>query len=160
MSIYSHFRWFRAAALLAVMGLAGPAPGQTLAKVQDLSFGAFAAGAGGTITISPQGLRTAGGDVTLMTVGQASQGSAASFDVTGSPNATYQITLPANNSVTLAGSQGGSMSVTSFSSSPSPGGQLSAVGSQTLNVGATLAVGNNQAPGSYSGNFAVTVTFQ
>lgn len=158
--MHDRFRWFRAAALLTAMGLAGPASAQTLTATQDLSFGAFAAGTGGTVTISPQGVRTAGGDVTLMTAGQSSQGIAASFDVTGSPNATYQISLPANNSVTMTGSQGGSMSVASFSSSPSPGGQLSAVGSQTINVGAALAVGNNQAPGSYSSSFNVTAVFE
>lgn len=160
MGMHDRFSWFRAAALLAVIGLAGTASGQTLVATQDLSFGAFVAGAGGTIAISPEGVRTAGGDVTLMTVGQFSQGSAASLDLTGSPNATYEITLPANNSVTLTGSQGGSMSVTSFSSSPSAEGQLSGGGSATLNVGATLAIGNNQAPGSYSGSFAVTAVFQ
>lgn len=158
--MHSRFKWFRAAALLAVMCLAGPAVGQTIVKTQDLSFGAFVAGTGGTVTISPQGMRTAGGNVTLMTGGQFSQGNAASFDMTGSPNATYQITLPANNSVTLTRSQGGSMSLTSFASSPSGSGQLSSAGNQTLYVGATLAVGNNQAPGSYSGSFAVTAVFQ
>lgn len=134
--------------------------GQTVISTQDLSFGAFAAGTGGTVTISPQGARTATGDVTLMTGGLASQGSSASFDLTGSPNATYQITLPTDNAVTLTGSQGGSMSLSSFTSSPSGQGQLNASGTQTVYVGAALGVGSNQAAGSYSGSFNVTMVFQ
>jgi hypothetical protein len=142
------------------MSNAGPASGQIVVTTQELSFGAFVAGTGGTITISPQSMRTAGGDVTPMSVGKFAQGSAATFDLTGSPNATYEISLPANNSITLTGSQGGSMSVSSFSSSPSGSGQLSPTGTQTLNVGATLIVGSNQTPGSYSGSFAMTAVFQ
>lgn len=150
----------RGAALLLAMFLAVPAPGQTIVATQDLSFGAFVAGTGGTITISPQGMRSAGGDVTLISVGQFSQGSVASLDVTGTPSAAYTISLPPDNVVTLTGSQGGSMPITSFSSSPSGTGQLSPAGSQTLVVGATLVVSNNQAPGTYSGSFNVTAVFE
>jgi hypothetical protein len=135
----------------------GPAAAQTLTRTQDLSFGAFAAGTGGTVTITPQGARTATGDVAL--IGN-SQGSPAAFDASGSANATYQITLPADGTVTLTGSNGGSMSLSSFASSPSSQGQLSSAGTQTLQVGATLGVGSNQAPGTYSGSFNVTVVFQ
>jgi hypothetical protein len=148
------------AAFLAAVLAASSAEAQTVTPTQDLSFGAFAAGAGGTVTISPQSARTATGDVTLMTGGQFSQGSSASFDVSGTANATYQITLPADGQVTLTGSQGGSMAVSSFTSSPSDEGQLSSLGTQTLYVGATLGVGSDQAPGTYSGSLNVTLVFQ
>jgi hypothetical protein len=148
------------AAFLAAVLAASSAEAQTVTPTQDLSFGAFAAGAGGAVTISPQSARTATGDVTLMTGGQFSQGSSASFDVSGTANATYQITLPADGQVTLTGSQGGSMSVSSFTSSPSDEGQLSSLGTQTLYVGATLGVGSDQAPGTYSGSLNVTLVFQ
>lgn len=145
---------------MAAMLAGSQAMAQTLTATQNLSFGAFAAGSGGTVTISPQSARTATGDVTLMTGGQFSQGSSAVFDVSGSANTTYQITLPADNEVTLTGSQGGSMSVSSFTSSPSGQGQLSSLGTQTLYIGATLGVGSSQAPGAYSGSFNVTIVFQ
>lgn len=148
------------AASLAVAGAGNSAQAQTITSTQQLSFGAFAAGSGGTVTITPQGARTATGDVTLMTSGQLSLGNSASFEVSGSANAAYQITLPADNQVTLAGSQGGSMTLSSFRSSPSPGGQLSSLGTQTLYIGATLGVGGGQSPGTYSGSFNVTVVFQ
>lgn len=151
---------FSPAVVLVAILVGSPAVAQTITPTQDLSFGAFAAGAGGTVTISPQSTRTASGDVILMTGGQFSQGSSASFDVAGTPGATYQITLPADNVVSLSGSQGGSMSVSSFTSSPSGQGQLNLLGTQTLYVGATLGVGSNQTPGSYSGSFAVTIVYQ
>lgn len=159
-AMYNRLPGLRSAAFFAAILIASPALGQTATATGDLSFGAFAAGSGGTVTISPQSARTATGDVTLMTGGQFAQGSSASFDLTGSPNATYQITLPADNQVTLAGSQGGSMSLSSFTSSPSGQGQLNASGTQTVYVGATLGVGSNQAAGSYSGSFNVTIVFQ
>lgn len=148
-------------AMAGVMLLCGqPAFGQTMTAVQDLSFGAFVAGTGGTVIVSPQGARTGTGDVVLMTGGQFSQGAAASFDLTGSTNATYQIILPSDGSVTLSGSQGGSMSLDGFTSSPSGSGQLNPQGGQTLYVGATISVGSNQAAGSYSGSFSVTAVFE
>lgn len=151
---------YRAAALLVVASIAGPAHGQSISRTQDLAFGGFAAGSGGTVTISSSGLRTASGDVTLLTSGQSSQFSPASFDVTGSAHATYSIILPANDTVTLTNAQNNSMSLTSFTSTPSGTGQLSAAGAQIVSVGSTLVVGNNQQSGSYTGSFTVTVTFQ
>lgn len=148
------------AAFLAVIYVAVPAIAQTITPTQDLSFGAFAAGTGGTITISPEGVRSATSDVALMTGGQFSQGSVASFDVSGTPNANYQITLPQDGQVTLTGSQGGNMSVTTFTKSPSGQGQLDSLGTQTVTVGGTLAVGSNQAAGTYSGSFNVTIVYQ
>lgn len=146
-----------AAAFAALLLAASPAAAQTLTRTQDMAFGAFAAGAGGTVTISPQSARTATGDVTLLS---SSQGNSAAFDVSGSAGATYQITLPADGTVSLTGSNGGSMAVSSFTSSPSGQGQLSLLGAGTLYVGATIGVGSNQTPGAYSGSFNVTVTFQ
>ncbi|MGK2908592.1 MAG: DUF4402 domain-containing protein [Sphingobium sp.] len=137
-----------------------PALGQTMTTVQDLSFGAFVAGEGGTVTISPHGTRTGSGDVTLITGGQFSQGGAAAFDLLGTPNALYQIMLPSDGSVKLTGSRGGIMSLSAFTSSPAETSQLNQLGNQTLLVGATLVVSSNQTAGSYSGSFSVTVVFQ
>jgi len=133
-----------------------------------LAFGSFAAGAGGTVTVSPLGVRTNTGSVVLIPAGG---GTAASFNVVGvqrgrnqNPNHThsYSITLPANGTVTIT-SGANSMAVNNFVSNPVAGngtGTL-AVGtiSQTLTVGATVTVASGQAPGSYSGTFNVTVVF-
>lgn len=154
----SNFRC--AAALLAAIGFGGEAAAASIVKTQDLAFGGFAAGSGGSVTISAAGSRTASGDITLLTSGSSGQYNAASFDVAGTGLATYSISLPADNSVSLTNAQGNSMSLTSFTSTPANNGQLSATGTQTLSVGATLVVGAVQPSGSYTGSFAVTVIFQ
>ncbi|MDO8373967.1 MAG: DUF4402 domain-containing protein [Pseudomonadota bacterium] len=133
---------------------------QTLVANQALAFGSFSAGASaGTVTISAAGARGSGGGVFLISSGS---GAAASFTVTGTPGATYSITLPDNGvvSMALAGNPGTTMAVNNFVSNPvatSGSTGLLTGGTQILTVGATLSVGSNQASGSYSGSFNVTV---
>lgn len=123
-------------------------------NTEDLNFGEVVTSSGsGTVTVSPAGVRTASG----VTLGSDAAVSAASFSVTGGAGYTYDITLP-SSSVTLS-DNGNTMSVDNFISDPSGSGTLSSGGTQTLNVGATLTVGENQAPGSYSGSFVVTVAY-
>lgn len=124
-----------------------------ISNTQALAFGKFAAGSGGSVTVTPGGARSASGGVVLLASGG---GTAAQFSVTGDANATYTITLP--DAVTLA-SGGNSMAVNTFVSSPANPGTLSGSGTQTLNVGATLTVGANQPAGDYTGSFAVTVNY-
>jgi len=50
------------------------------------------------------------------------------------------------------------MTVSSFVSNPSSTGTLSSSGSQTLDVGATLAVAAAQTPGTYTNSTGVQVT--
>lgn len=120
-----------------------------------LAFGKFVAGSGGTVAVSANGVRSASGGVMLVPSGA---GAAAQFAVSGDPNRTYSISLPADGTVALA-SGTNSMAVNTFTSSPSLTGTLSAGGTQTVSVGATLSVGSNQATGSYSGSFDVTVNY-
>ncbi|MBK5206990.1 MAG: DUF4402 domain-containing protein [Polaromonas sp.] len=130
-----------------------------IVNTQALAFGKFVAGSGGSVTVSPGGVRSASGGVVLVPSGP---GAAAQFSVTGDPSVIYSITLPANGVVSLT-SGGNSMALNNFTSTPSAStpstGLLSAGGSQTLSVGATLSVGSNQASGSYSGTFDVTVNY-
>lgn len=149
--------WALRSALL-VVGLAATAPAWaqiSLSKSADLAFGGFVAGSGGTVTVAPNGGRSKGGSVLLVT--QGTSAAAAQFTVSGTDGATYAITLPVNDLVTLTdGSH--TMAVNNFTSSPSATGTL-AGGSQLLRVGATLTAGNAQTPGSYSGSFAVFVNY-
>lgn len=128
---------------------------QTVTPTQALAFGSFAAGTGGTVTISAAGARSQSGGVILVSSGS---GSAALFSVSGTPNATYSISLPANGVVSMT-SGVNSMAVNDFTSSPNLTGALSGGGAQTLSVGAMLGVGSNQASGSYNGGFDVTVNY-
>jgi hypothetical protein len=131
-----------------------------IAKSADLSFGKFAAGLGGTLTVSTSGARTASG-VTPLT---SSTTTAAKFDVTGENSATYTITVPGTVTLTsgsdtmtfvpvndLSGGNATSGTVTS--------GALDGTGKQSIFVGGVLTVGAAQAPGSYSGSLSLSVDY-
>lgn len=127
----------------------------TIAKNTDLRFGKFSPGiTTGTVLIATGGGRTATGGVSLSAL---DAGGAASFTVTGDTVATYAITLPTNGTVTITNGAN-SMAVNDFVSNPSGTGTLTA-GTQNLSVGATLSVGANQAAGSYTGTFQVSVDY-
>lgn len=129
-----------------------------ITKVTDLQFGnvAVSATTPGTVEMSPAGLRTPLGGVTLPNVTGAF--TAASFTVTGVSGYTYAITLP-TAPVTLSISSGTApdMTVTDFTSSPSGTGTLTG-GSVTLNVGGTLNVAAAQPAGTYASTTPFTVT--
>lgn len=133
-----------------------------VSKSADLSFGKFAAGAGGTVTISTSGVRTASG-VRPSADGGAS--TAAIFVVTGGQGATFSIRHGASAALSrTAGTE--IMTLTTFSdltganatAGTATGGMLSA-GTQSIYIGGTLNVAPNQAVGSYAGEVSVTVDY-
>lgn len=91
--------------------------------------------------------------------------SSAAFDVTGRPNATYAITVPAA-AVTITGTNpANTMTVGSFTESTAGAGGTLLVGAtpglgeHNFTVGATLSVPEAQADDTYAGNFSVTVAY-
>jgi len=155
-------RLTRPALLLAtLLGLLLPAAApqaQTLSNNAGLSFGAFTAGSGGSIMLSSAGARSKTGGVLL--VNQGGSPAAAQFTISGTPNAVFTISLPVDGMVLLTDGGPNTMALNGFVSSPSGTGTLSGGGTQLISVGATLTVGNLQAPGSYTGAFSVTVNYQ
>ncbi len=124
----------------------------------DLNFGNVAVSAtAGTVILAPAGTRTITGGVTLPVV--PGTVTAAQFDVTGTPDYTYAITLPSTATTVTSG--GNSMSVDAFTSMPNVTGVLDGAGKQTISVGATLNVGAAQAAGIYTSGtpFDVTVNY-
>jgi len=148
--------WLPVALASCLFG-APKAQAQSLASTGGLSFGAFVAGTGGAVAVTTSGGRSKTGGVMLVPQGVAS--AAAQFTVSGVPTFTYAITLPANNTVVLSDGKSHSMAVNGFISYPGATGTLSISSTQSLSVGATLAVGNAQPPGSYSGEFPVTINY-
>jgi hypothetical protein len=128
----------------------------SITKTVDMNFGnvAVQSTTAGTVVLSPAGVRTATGGVTLpSTVGTVT---AATFTVNGQGVYTYTITLPGTD-VTLSDGASHTMTVNTFTSNPSATGTLTA-GTQTLKVGATLNVGAAQAAGVYVSGTPFTVT--
>jgi hypothetical protein len=142
-----------AAATLALLPAAAHADWPTLANNTPLAFGSVIAGpTPGTVTISTAGVRTTAGGV--VAYGAAGY-NAATFTLTvwAGPNRNYRVILPANTTLTGPGTP---MTVDTFTSNPSSGTATLWV-AVPISVGATLHVGANQAAGSYSGTFTLTV---
>lgn len=133
-----------------------------IAKTSDLVFGRLAVGAvGGGVTVNTAGVVTfsGAGNTLVQPLGNTGNPRAAEFTVSGEAGFTYSVTLPANGTVTLSDGGSNTMPVNAFVSDPAGTGTLSGAGSSPLKVGATLSVGNNQAPGTYTGTFNVTVAY-
>jgi hypothetical protein len=128
-----------------------------ISKTVDMNFGNVGVSAtGGTVILAPAGTRTTTGGVVIpATTGTVT---AASFNVTGQANFTYSISLPGSPITITRNSGVETMSVGTFTSSPTPTGTLSGTGAQTITVGATLTVGNNQEAGTYVSGTPFTVT--
>lgn len=134
----------------------------TITAAENLNFGNFAPGAGGTITVSTSGARTASGVVAIGT-----DASAARFDVAGTASATYSITHAGTAVLTNTTGGGETMALAKFSdldagnitSGNVATGTLSNLGAQSIYVGGTLSVAANQAPGLYTGSVIATVEY-
>lgn len=146
-------------ALLLLAASGANAQQVMITATRNLDFGRFVAGSGGTVAISPLGVRSRTGAVVLLNSPSASQ---ANFNVArssnGGGNKAVIISLPGNGEIRLSNGSS-SMAVNSFVSSPRNISSVPVSGTP-LAVGATLTVAPNQAPGAYSGSFPVIVNFQ
>lgn len=132
-------------------------------KSADLDFGRFAAGEGGTVTVSPDGLRSNSGTI-LSSIG--SNPTAAQFDVTGDNDATYSIAwsgatvLTHTDTIeTMALTLISDLTPSAVTTGEVTSGTLNASGTQSIYLGGQLAVGATQEPGDYSGDVDVAVEY-
>lgn len=134
-------------------------------KVDDLNFGKVVPSTiAGQVTLTPTGARTATNGIVL--VGNTHQ--PASFAGDGTVNQLVDISL-GSNTINLTG-PGPSMQVNTFVIGSTPTAVLtttptrfritSATGIFQFPVGATLAVGANQPPGTYTGTWNITLQYQ
>lgn len=147
--------------LPAMRGLAQQPPPRPISvsfnPALGLRFGAFfQSPSGGTVIISPSGVRTSTGTVILADLGYVY--GAAQFDITANPGTL--ISILNGPDVTLTGSSGGSMTMHIGSSLPATP-FVTAVNPPaytTVSIGGTLTVGSTVAnpSGAYSGTFYVT----
>jgi hypothetical protein len=122
----------------------------------NLSFGAFSHGNnGGTVTISPTGVRTATGDIILLTLGYLYF--PALFELEGLPGTIVHYL--AGPDATLTGSNGGSLTLQVGESYPGDPIIINVAppGRMQIHIGGTLIVGNALAnpAGHYNGSYSV-----
>ncbi len=121
-----------------------------------LDFGTIAPTAtAANVVVGPNGSLTGGCPAGLLCSGTTA---APAFNITGAPSATVYVTF-ANASETLT-SGANTMSVSGFTTNlPSDTATLDGAGAGTFSVGGSLAVGANQAAGSYTGTLTVQVAY-
>lgn len=129
----------------------------SVTQTRKLNFGSIEMSGGNSVVqiAAAGGARTivsGAGGINLVT---NRPGTSGEFTITGQPNTTVMVTLPA--SVSLTG-PGNPMTVNSFTANPTTY-TLSASGSLTLNIGARLTIGAAQVPGTYSGTYNLTVSY-
>ncbi len=119
-----------------------------------LAFGTIAPGAtAGTVVVIPAGTRSGTGGVSLVNSGTVS---AAPFAITGTSGLACNITMPTSISI-ASGIY--SMTVDTFTNSLGATTVTLAGDGASFTVGGTLHVGADQASGSYTGTFNVSVAY-
>ena len=170
----AHQRLFPAvagAALLLLPGMAAAAPvaatknatgtasilkSLSILKKADLDFGELVVTTAGTAVIDPvSGAVTTTG--TIVPVGTA--GHPATFTATGSKNSVVNIRIPSSAVTLTRVGGGGTMTVSNWTLDGKPNRKFPLNSAFNFNVGGTLNVGTNQADGTYTGTFTVTVQY-
>lgn len=133
----------------------------TATESAALNFGRFSPeSAGGEIKMSPDGTRTSTGSLAL----GAGLYNPAIFNISGQPDFNVVLNLPTVPVLLTNNANGKTMQVINWESIPessASGIKIQSSGILTLNVGATLKVGNmNDNPvGLYNGTYAVTFSY-
>jgi hypothetical protein len=167
-------RWWVGIALSLALGAVAPSCGASSAtsaitatavrpigitETVALSFGKFASGASGTVTVKLSGAVSASNGVLLL----GGTPHAGSYQISGEPEAAFSISY----GVSALSRDSSSMTlhlISAFSPAANATGAVAAGalgldGTATLHIGGTLDVGPNQATGSYSGTVSVAVEY-
>jgi len=122
----------------------------------NLQFGNMLSSAvAGTATVAATSSATAVYGSGVSAAGTGGTSNAGTFSITGSTGVAYTLTVPA--SVTL--NSGANSMTATLNGSIANGTNTLSASPTTLYVGGVLSVGANQAAGSYSGTYSVTVTY-
>ena len=132
-----------------------PRPIRVTVTAQQLTFGAFTHGAaGGTVTVTPTGLRSSTGDVILLGLGYPFYPTL--YEIIAAPGTVISI-LNGPDAI-LTGSNGGSITLTIGNSDPPSPFVTTVPNPNLLYIGGTITIGNSAAnpPGTYTGTYDVT----
>lgn len=148
---------------MALLGAIEPAiaaqPTPVRATSRGLSFGTFAAAYTGTLTLTPEGARLGTGGVVPVSQVPGAPGELRLILGADKGAAPWRVTTPKR--ITLRNAEGSEMVVDSFTCRilpPTPFGSDRL--SRKIKVGATLHVGEDQAPGNYTGSFSTIVEYE
>ena len=123
-----------------------------VATVSNLNFAGIDAKNGGEIILTPQGERSAVGDISMA---DESAVTAAAFEVSGEQGFSFSVNLPKGEYNLVNGNE--SMLIKNFTSSLQHTANLN--GNKTLvKVGATLKVNSRQRPGNYVSESPLSIT--
>lgn len=135
---------------------------QALAATEGsaLNFGRFSPeSTGGEIRLTPDGVRSSTGSVSL----SGGLYNPASFNLSGQPDFSIVVNLPVAPVLLTNITNGKTMTVINWESNPSVSSSIKipSSGVLTLNVGATLRVGNmvDNPVGMYSGTYVITFSY-
>lgn len=137
----------------------------TIAQTAALHFGniTLTDALGGTVVLSTANVRTFAGGVSASAISPTSTNAA--YDVTGTYNETYALTLPADITVTETIGSTATLTVSALTARFLGAGTdaitstLSATGTDSFTVGGTLTVAAAQIAGIYAGTFPVSVDY-
>jgi len=139
--------------------------GITITETSPLQFGTMTIpSAPEEVILTTSNIRLASSPANIELLAQSPVSQNASYTVAGSDGASYVIMLPPNGTVTITnGAQ--HMDIVDFISHPASTGadgtigHLDASGMDTFKVGATLKLVNDQAFGTYTGTFSISVNY-
>ena len=122
----------------------------TATQTQEMNFGTISSsGAGAAVTMDPSGVRTS-------TLSFYNNSQAGIFSITAEPSTA--LTISFGNGTLTSGAN--SMTLSNFTHSTNTGTDTTdSSGKLTLNIGADLNVGANQASGAYAGTYNVTLSY-
>jgi hypothetical protein len=129
-----------------------------IVDAQNLSFGEFAAGTGGTVVLTTAGAASPTGDIVLT----GGTSTAAQFTVTGQADTTFSIGVT-DNDLTHTDEVTTMALVTTHdldgATGDNPATGTLTLGTQTIYAGGTLTVASAQSAGVYSGIVTATVNY-
>jgi hypothetical protein len=125
----------------------------TITETQSMNFGTIIA----DTVASTVRLRTNGQvDTTQATIANGGD-SLAEFDLTGEPKTAFTISYSTGDVISGAGQD---MTIGNFEDNRNGSASFKGNGAQTLKVGGTLFINNNQLGGSYSGTYTLIIEYQ
>lgn len=134
----------------------------SVAKTQDMGFGAIVQGTG-TVTLAADGTLTTGG-TTDKTASSSGSVKTANFTITGEGAQDISITVPASFQLTSSADSNSKLTVSVLHNIATPAhtvlsGALAAQGQTSFNVGGSFALNGSEATGTYTGSFTVSANY-